>query len=113
MYLIPLVRTNRAIAASLLYPQHPLQAIAASEIISVFGPVLNPKLCSKIVALTIAMMIILIFIFLLKIIKKHKLLLPSRNMHIIIIYFNSYSAIYLKTNHILSIMALSNLDKDN
>lgn len=56
MYLIPLVRTNRAIAASLLYPQHPLQAIAASEIISVFGPVLNPKLCSKIVALTIAMM---------------------------------------------------------
>lgn len=56
MYLIPLIRANRAIAASLLYPQHPLQAIAATEIISVFGPLLNPKMYTKIVALTIAMM---------------------------------------------------------
>tara|TARA_Y100000816_G_scaffold86176_1_gene59319 strand:- start:2586 stop:2876 length:291 start_codon:yes stop_codon:yes gene_type:complete len=56
MYLIPLVRANRAIAASLLYPQHPVQAIAATEIISVFGPLLNPKMYTKIIALTIAMM---------------------------------------------------------
>jgi len=56
MYLIPLVRTNRAIAASLLYPQHPIQAIAISEIFSVIGPFFNPKMYSKIMALTICMM---------------------------------------------------------
>ena len=56
MYLIPLVRANRAIAASLLYSENPLQAIAISEIISVFGPLLNPKMYTKIVALTITMM---------------------------------------------------------
>ena len=56
MYLIPIVRANRAIAASLLYPQHPLQAIAATEVISVFGPFLNPKMYTKIMALTLAMM---------------------------------------------------------
>tara|TARA_B100000424_G_C22929590_1_gene494536 strand:- start:1851 stop:2141 length:291 start_codon:yes stop_codon:yes gene_type:complete len=56
MYLIPIVRANRAIAFSLLYPQHPLQAIATSEVISVFGPLLNPKMYTKIIALTIAIM---------------------------------------------------------
>lgn len=56
MYLIPLVRANRAIATCLLYPQHPVQAIAASEIISVFGPLLDNKMYTKIIALTIAMM---------------------------------------------------------
>tara|TARA_B100001175_G_scaffold91860_1_gene77617 strand:- start:1944 stop:2303 length:360 start_codon:yes stop_codon:yes gene_type:complete len=56
MYLIPLVRTNRAIAASLLYPQHPIQAIAISEIFSLIAPFLNPKMYSKILALTICMM---------------------------------------------------------
>ena len=56
MYLIPLVRTNRAIAASLLYPQHPLQAIAATEVISVFGPFLNPKIYTKIMASALAIM---------------------------------------------------------
>lgn len=54
MYLIPLVRTNRAIAASLIYPQHPLQAIAATEIVSVFGPFLNKTMYTKIIGLTIA-----------------------------------------------------------
>ncbi len=56
MNLISLVRTNRAIAASLVYSQHPLYAIAASEVISVFGPFLNPKMYTKIMALTLVMM---------------------------------------------------------
>lgn len=56
MYLIPIVRANRAIAGSLLYPEHPLQAIAVTEIISVIGPFLNPKMYTKIMALTLAMM---------------------------------------------------------
>tara|TARA_B100000945_G_C20196944_1_gene509556 strand:+ start:317 stop:613 length:297 start_codon:yes stop_codon:yes gene_type:complete len=56
MNLIPYIRINRAISASLLYPQDPFKAIAASEIISVFGPLLNPKMYSKIMALTICMM---------------------------------------------------------
>ena len=56
MYLIPIVRANRAIAASLLFPQHPLQAIATTEVISVFGPFLNPNMYSKIMGLTLAIM---------------------------------------------------------
>ena len=44
MQLVPVIRANRAIAASLIYPQHPVQAIAISEIISLVGPLLNPKL---------------------------------------------------------------------
>tara|TARA_Y100000748_G_scaffold301082_1_gene300699 strand:+ start:315 stop:614 length:300 start_codon:yes stop_codon:yes gene_type:complete len=56
MYIIPILRVNRAIAATLLYPEHPFKAIATSEIISVFGPFLDPKMYSKIMALTLAMM---------------------------------------------------------
>ena len=38
MYIIPLIRTQRAIAACSIYPQHPLQAIAISEILSLTLP---------------------------------------------------------------------------
>ena len=55
MYLIPLVRTNRAIAASLIYPENPVLAVAASEIVSVIVPLLNPKKYSKIMAHIIAL----------------------------------------------------------
>jgi hypothetical protein len=50
MYLIPLVRTNRAIAASLIYPENPILAVAASETVSVIVPLLNPKKYSKMMA---------------------------------------------------------------
>ena len=56
MYIKPLLRVNRAISASLLFPEHYLQAIATSEIISVISPFLNPELYSKILALTIILM---------------------------------------------------------
>lgn len=56
MYLTPLIRTNRAIAASLIYPSHPIQAIAISEIISVLIPILNPKLFPRILGTLIAVM---------------------------------------------------------
>ena len=56
MYILPLVRTNRAIAASLLYPENPVQAIAISEIISVFVPLLNTRIYTKMLGITIAMM---------------------------------------------------------
>tara|TARA_Y100000591_G_C21352447_1_gene459987 strand:+ start:268 stop:561 length:294 start_codon:yes stop_codon:yes gene_type:complete len=56
MYLPSLIRTNRAIAASLIYPEHPFQAIAASEFASVLLPLLNPDLFPKILATTIAIM---------------------------------------------------------
>lgn len=56
MYLIPIVRINRAVAATLLYPEHPIQAIAASETFSVFGPFINPNMYTKIMALTLCMM---------------------------------------------------------
>lgn len=47
MILVPLIRTTRAISASYIYPQHPIIAVGISEIVSVFGPFLNPKLLSK------------------------------------------------------------------
>ena len=55
MYLIPLVRTNRALAASLMYPENPILAVAASELVSVIVPLLNPKKYSKIMAHIIAL----------------------------------------------------------
>ena len=56
MYLPSLIRANRAIAASLIYPEYPIQAIAASEISSVLIPLFNPELFPKILATTIAIM---------------------------------------------------------
>mgnify|MGYP001241358864 FL=1 len=56
MYLVPLIRTNRAIAASLIYPEHPIQAIAISEIVSVLGPFLNPNMYNKIIGIMFAIM---------------------------------------------------------
>ena len=56
MYFLPIIRINRALAATLLYPKHPIHAIAASETISVFGPFLNPYMYTKIMALTLCMM---------------------------------------------------------
>ena len=56
MFLTPIIRTNRAIAACLIYPDHPIQAIAISEIASVIIPVLNPKLFPRILGTVVAMM---------------------------------------------------------
>ena len=54
MYLTPLIRSSRAISACLIYPEHPVTAIAISETISVLGPLLNPQHLSKIIATTMA-----------------------------------------------------------
>lgn len=56
MYLTPIIRTNRAISACLIYPSHPIQAIAISEITSFFIPIFNPKLYSRIFAIILAIM---------------------------------------------------------
>jgi hypothetical protein len=56
MYLVPLIRANRAIAASLIFPENPLSAIAASEVISVIGPILNPDLFPRILGTIMAML---------------------------------------------------------
>tara|TARA_B100000674_G_scaffold464308_1_gene446163 strand:- start:50 stop:343 length:294 start_codon:yes stop_codon:yes gene_type:complete len=56
MYLPALIRANRAIAATLIYSEHPIQAIAASEIASVLIPLFNPDLFPKILSTTIAIM---------------------------------------------------------
>lgn len=49
MLLIPLIRSSRAVSACLIYPEHPVQAIAISEAISVIGPMLNPQIFTKII----------------------------------------------------------------
>ena len=56
MYLIPIIRINRAFASSLLLPNEPIKAIALSEIVSVFGPFLNPYMYKKIINMTIVLM---------------------------------------------------------
>ena len=52
--LVPFIRANRAVAASIIYPSHPLEAVAISEVISVFGPFLNPNYFSKISGLILS-----------------------------------------------------------
>lgn len=54
--LYPFIRVNRAISSILIAPEHPIQAIAASEIISVVAPLLNQKFYSKTIATIITMM---------------------------------------------------------
>ena len=49
MYLIPLLRINRALASSLILPNEPIKAIALSETISLIGPFLNPYVYKKII----------------------------------------------------------------
>tara|TARA_Y100000768_G_scaffold388423_1_gene384268 strand:- start:2949 stop:3242 length:294 start_codon:yes stop_codon:yes gene_type:complete len=56
MYLLPIIRVNRAIASTLLFPEHPIYAISASEIISVFGPFFNPNIYTNIMTLIISIM---------------------------------------------------------
>ena len=56
MYLVPLIRANRALAASLIYPEHPIKAIAISETISVLGPFFNPNMYNKIIGIMFAIM---------------------------------------------------------
>ena len=56
MKLIPLISTNRAVAACLIYPQDSLAAIAISETVSFISPILNPKILSRIITLTIVML---------------------------------------------------------
>ena len=56
MYLAGLIRANRAIAASLIYPEDPIKAIAISEVSSVIIPVLNPNLFPRILGTIIAVM---------------------------------------------------------
>lgn len=54
--LLPFIRFNRALASTLIYPEHPIKAIAISESISVIGPLLNPNMYKKIIGLMLAMM---------------------------------------------------------
>lgn len=54
MFLIPLVRTGRAISSCLLFPEYPIEAIAASEIVSYIGPFINyPPINLNIIGFTI------------------------------------------------------------
>ena len=42
--LYPFIRVNRGISSLLIYPEHPIQALAFSEVVSVIGPFLTPKI---------------------------------------------------------------------
>lgn len=55
MFLIPFIRTGRAISACLICPNNPISAIAISETISVVGPLLNSQTYTKLLGIFIAM----------------------------------------------------------
>lgn len=44
MYLVPLIRSSRALTSSLLYPENPLLAISLSESLSTILPFINFEL---------------------------------------------------------------------
>lgn len=52
--LYPLVRISRVASTLLVFPEYPIQAIAATEIGSLILPILHPKQIEKIMKLTIA-----------------------------------------------------------
>ena len=58
MYLVPFIRINRAVASLFVLPNEPIKAIAISEIVSVFGPFINPYMYKKIINMTIILMYI-------------------------------------------------------
>lgn len=41
MYLIPLIRSSRAVVACTFFPQHPIIAVSCSEVISYVVPFIN------------------------------------------------------------------------
>ena len=51
---LPFLYINRAVAAPFIYPEHPIQVVAISELVSVIDPILNPKLFAKIIVYAIA-----------------------------------------------------------
>lgn len=54
MYLIPFIRTGRAITSCLLFPEYPIEAIAISELVSYIGPFINyPPVNLNIIGFTI------------------------------------------------------------
>ncbi len=56
IYLLPLLRINRALTACYLMPDNLIEAITISESISVITPYLNIKSYSKIITMCIAML---------------------------------------------------------
>ena len=52
MYLIPLVRLNRAITSCYILPLDPIKSIAISEFISVFLPLFDDRIFAKMFGFT-------------------------------------------------------------
>lgn len=50
------IRLGRVAAASLMFPGHEVPAIAASEVISVFAPLLNENVMAKVLHAIVAIM---------------------------------------------------------
>ena len=56
MLLVPLIRSGRAISGCLLFPEHPIAVITASEFISVLAPMINPDMMPKILGTIYALL---------------------------------------------------------
>ena len=98
MIIVPLIRANRAIAASLIYPDHPLQTIALSEFLSVFLPLADRDFLPKILGTTLA----LIYNpqFALFYIKSYNEVttIYNKNELLLLILFNLFFWCYFKSN---------------
>lgn len=88
MYLIPLIRVNRAIASTILLPDEPFKAIAISEIVSTIEPILNFK---EFIVYTLAIMYRPEHsIGILEIYKKHKLVYKEGEICCLLLFLSYF-----------------------
>tara|TARA_A100001011_G_C14192939_1_gene792174 strand:+ start:104 stop:385 length:282 start_codon:yes stop_codon:yes gene_type:complete len=88
MYLIPLVRVNRAIASTIILPEEPIKAIAISEIISAIEPILNFK---EFIVYTMAIMYRPEYSSgILEIYKKHKLVYKEAEICCLLLFLSYF-----------------------
>lgn len=96
MYLIPIIRTGRAISACCLFPEYPIYAISASEILSYSIPFIrNSKTDTDIIIFT------LLYFFkneyaqqLIQQFKKRDLLFYQIELYSIILFLIYYIVLY-------------------
>ena len=94
--LYPFIRINRAISSILIAPEHPIQAIAVSEIISIVAPLLNPSMYTKTLASLITMMYMPKFSSeILKIHHKQYILYNQAEICCILLFITAYGIQYL------------------
>ncbi len=100
--LYPLLRVNRAISSILIAPEHPIQAVAVSEIVSFVAPLLNPSMYTKTLSALIAMIYMPQFsLEILNIHYKRYIIYNQAEMCCILLFITTYGIQYLHANSVI------------